>query len=254
MLIKRFALSLVPIIAACSSSGAETAAQTDPLTAVEARFAETKVDSVMCDGFGPLCQVVAGKTVFYVDPGARHAFIGRVYDLDAKRDLTEDALAKLRPELETVSSTGSQIGVSWNELPLDAAILRNEGGALKVAVFSDINCGYCRRLSDSLHDAPDIEVHEFLVGMSGSAKTSNAIACADDPEAALEAYYTTRRVPVGACDQDVVSPAQQAARAIGMSGTPTFVRPDGASMAGFQSISELRVWLEAGLPTEESLQ
>lgn len=254
MLIKRFALSLVPIIAACSSSGAETAAQTDPLMAVEARFAETKVDSVMCDGFGPLCQVVAGKTVFYVDPEARHAFIGRVYDLDAKRDLTEETLSKLRPEPAAVGPAGSQVGVSWAGLPFDAAILRNEGGALKVAVFSDINCGYCRRLSDALHDAPDIEAHEFLVSMSGSAEASNAIACADDPEAALETYYATRGVPIGACDKDVVWPAQQAARAIGMSGTPTFVRPDGASMAGFQSITELRVWLEAGLPTEESLQ
>lgn len=254
MLIKRFALSLVPIIAACSSSGASSDAQTDPQSAVEARFAETKVDSVMCDGFGPLCQVVAGKTVFYVDPGARHAFIGRVYDLDAKRDLTEETLSKLRPELEPVRSTGSQVGVSWDELPLDAAILRNEGGPLKVAVFSDINCGYCRRLSDALHNAPDIEVHEFLVGMSGSAAASIAIACADDPEAALETYYATRRIPIGACGKDVVSPAQRAARAIGMSGTPTFVRPDGASMAGFQSITELRIWLEAGLPKEESLQ
>lgn len=254
MLIKHFALSLVPIIAACSSSGASSDAQTDPQSAVEARFAETMVDSVTCDGFGPLCQVIAGKTVFYVDPGARHAFIGRVYDLDAKRDLTEETLARLRPELETAAPAGAQVGVSWNELPLDASILRNEGGPLKVAVFSDINCGYCRHLSDALHDAPDIEVHEFLVGMSGSADASNAIACADDPEAALETYYATRRTPIGSCDKDVVTSAQQAARAIGMSGTPTFVRPDGASMAGFQSITELRVWLEAGLTTEEPLQ
>lgn len=252
MLIRQLLPLSLTIIAACSSGATES--QTNPQAAVEARFAETQVDSVSCEGFGPLCQVVAGKTVFYVDPGARHAFIGRVYDLEAKRDLTEDTLATLRTEPISASPANIQVGLAWDELPFEAAILRNAGGRYQVAVFSDINCGYCRRLSDALHDAPDIEVREFLVGMSQSADASNAIACAEDPEQALQTYYATRRVPVSTCGKDVVTPAIEAARAINMSGTPTFMRPDGATMAGFQSTSQLRAWLEAGLTKKESIQ
>lgn len=252
MLIKHLGIISLSVIAACSSGATEN--QTDPQAAVEARFAETQVDSVSCDGFGPLCQVVAAKTVFYVDPEARHAFIGRVYDLEHKRDLTEETLVALRPEPTAYPSSQMQAGLAWADLPFESSILRNEGGALKVAVFSDINCGYCRRLSDALHDAPDIEVREFLVGMSQSADASNAIACAEDPEEALQTYYATRRVPVSTCGKDVVTPAIEAARAINMSGTPTFMRPDGATMAGFQSTSQLRAWLEAGLTKEVSLQ
>ncbi|MEL7042496.1 MAG: DsbC family protein [Pseudomonadota bacterium] len=251
MLIRNLCPISLLIIAACSSGATETSTQTDPRAAVEARFAETQVDEVSCDGFGPLCQVVAGKAVFYVDPDARHAFIGRVYDLEGKRDLTEETLATLRPEAWPNLTSQTQVGVTWGDLPFEASILRNEGGKYQVAVFSDINCGYCRRLSDALHDAPDIEVREFLVGMSQSADVSNAIACADDPEAALQSYYATRQVPVSACDRDVVTPAIAAARAINMSGTPTFMRPDGATMAGFQSTQQLRAWLEAGLTHEE---
>lgn len=254
MLRRRLALPLVLIIAACGSGSAEPRMPDDTRSAVEARFAETQVDDVSCDGFGPLCQVVAGKTVFYVDPDARHAFIGRVYDLEGKRDLTEATLATLRPESQPNPPPQMQSSLSWADLPFEASILRNEGGRLSVAVFSDINCGYCRRLSDALHEAPDIEVREFLVGMSQSADVSNAIACSDDPEAALETYYATRRAPNGTCSEDVVTPAQAAARTIGMSGTPTFVRPDGQTMAGFQSVSQLRAWLEAGLTKEEPLQ
>lgn len=254
MLKRCLTLSAALALTGCSSGSAEPKAPSGTLEAVETRFSETQVDDVSCDGFGPLCQVVAGKTVFYVDPDARHAFIGRVYDLDAKRDLTEATLATLRPEQVPELTPQMQAGLAWADLPFEASILRNAGGELKVAVFSDINCGYCRRLSDALHDAPDIEVREFLVGMSQSAEVSNAIACANDPEAALQAYYAAREVPARSCDEDVVTPAQAAARAIGMSGTPTFMRPDGQTMAGFQSTAQLRVWLEAGLTDEESLQ
>ena len=257
MLIARLTPAVLAMLGACSSGAASEEAAgprtaLDPRAAVEARFVETEVDDVSCDGFGPLCQVVAGQTVFYVDEGARHAFVGRVYDLDAKRDLTGETLAALAPSTNTPKASASI--ANWDTLPFEHAILRNEGGKLQVAVFSDVNCGYCRRLSDALHDAPDIEVREFLVGMSNSASVSNAIACADDPEAALEAYYVTRQSPQTTCGRDVVTPAIEAARAIGMAGTPTFVRPDGATTAGFQSISQLRAWLEAGLASERSPQ
>ncbi|MEL7541372.1 MAG: disulfide isomerase DsbC N-terminal domain-containing protein, partial [Pseudomonadota bacterium] len=93
MLGRCLTFSLAMSLAACGSGRAEPRTPDDTRRAVEARFVQTQVDEVTCDGFGPLCQVVAGKTVFYVDARARHAFIGRVYDLEGKRDLTEATLA-----------------------------------------------------------------------------------------------------------------------------------------------------------------
>lgn len=217
--------------------------------AIEARFAETEFDEVNCDGFGPLCEVVAGKTVFYVDPEARHAFIGRLFDLDEKADLTEQTLQRLGPQPEIVEpdlSATQNYPFAWETLPFDVAIVRNEGGARKVAVFSDLNCGYCRNLSDALSDAPDIEVHEFLVGQIGSYEQSLAIGCADDPSSAIETYFQTRQAPEISCDRDIVSPARKAAQAIAMQGTPTFVRPDGAVTSGFRDLPSLRAWIDAG--------
>lgn len=211
--------------------------------AFAARFPETAPDEITCEGFGPLCEIVAGRTVFYVDQTARHAFIGRVYDLEAKEDLTEATLKRLTP---AASAPVSQL--SWDQLPFGSAIVRNRGGALKVAVFSDLNCGYCRNLSAALETAPDIEAHEFLIGMAGSEAASRAVGCADDPEAAIAAYYRNHTIPDASCDRDVVSPARAAAQSLGpaMGGTPTFMRPDGAVMSGFRDIDALRDWLQAG--------
>jgi len=219
----------------------------DPGQAIGEAFPNTEFDRVECDGFGPLCQVVAGKTVFYVDPEARHAFIGRLYDLTAQTDLTAAALAGLAPT-ETApapTNTAQEGALNWDDLPLDAAILRHPGAPRKVAVFSDLNCGYCERLNAELAIATDIEVHEFLIGQIGSAEASRAIGCAPDPAAAMDAYYATRDVPDTSCDRDIVAPARAAATRFGVRGTPSFVRPDGAVLSGFTDLPTLRAWIDA---------
>lgn len=221
--------------------------------AFKERFPDTEADAISCDGFGPLCQVIAGSTVFYIDPEARHAFIGRLYDLEAKADLTEATLKRLSPEPSATPETASKD--YWANLPWDSALVRNRGGKLKVAVFSDLHCGYCRNLSMALAEAPDIEVHEFLIGMAGSEEASRAIGCAQNPDEAIHNYYRTRTLPEGKCDRDIVVPARLAAKALGpaMQGTPTFIRPDGAVTSGFRDITSLRAWLEAG-SREEAVQ
>ena len=217
----------------------------DPADSIGAAFPQTEFDEIDCDGFGPLCQVVAGQTVFYVDEQARHAFIGRLYDLEAKADLTARTLAGISPSVAAEPIYQPTSGLSWDDLPLDAAIVRHPGAARKVAVFSDLNCGYCARLNAELASAEDIEIHEFLIGQIGSAEASRAIGCAPDPLAAMDAYYQNRAVPQVSCERDIVGPAQAAATRFGAHGTPTFVRSDGETLSGFQDASSLRAWIDA---------
>ncbi|NNU17492.1 DsbC family protein [Parvularcula sp. ZS-1/3] len=213
----------------------------------EARFEGSALDRVDCEGYGPLCQIVSGQTVLYVDEEVRYAFIGRLYDLDEEKDLTAETLALLIPEeapLLRKAGTEGDAPFRFDDLPMDAAITRNEGGRRKVAVFSDLHCGYCQRLSAALSEAPDIEAREFLIAFSGSEEASRKIGCARDPEAAIKDYYRTRTLPKGDCDRDIVSPARDAATAFGINSTPTFVRPDGAIMSGFRDLASLRAWID----------
>lgn len=221
------------------------------------RFEGSPIDEVDCDGYGPLCQVVSGQTVLYVDEQVRYAFIGRLYDLEEEKDLTAETLALLVPEQPPlIHEAGAQTNstLSFDDLPFDAAITRNEGGARKVAVFSDLHCGYCQRLSIALSDAPDIEAHEFLIAFSGSEEASRKIGCAEDPSDAIETYYKTRTLPPSECDRDIVEPAREAARSFGINSTPTFVRADGATMSGFRDLASLRAWIDEGQVTAAEVQ
>ena len=84
-----------------TSAKAESAAASDGEEVrerAEARFEGSVLDQVDCEGYGPLCQIISGQTVLYVDEEVRYAFIGRLYDLDEEKDLTAETLARLMPE------------------------------------------------------------------------------------------------------------------------------------------------------------
>jgi len=61
------------------------------------RMPKTEITSVDCDALGSFCEVVAGNSVFYTDSNGRYLIVGRVYDLQERRDLTAAKLLELNP-------------------------------------------------------------------------------------------------------------------------------------------------------------
>src|SRR3546814_16257170 len=57
--------------------------------ALMARLPKTPIIGLACEGFGGLCEVVSGNTLFYVDETARYLMVGRLYDMETRRDVTE---------------------------------------------------------------------------------------------------------------------------------------------------------------------
>lgn len=206
---------------------------------IEQRFSNTEISSVSCDNFGTLCQVVSGKSVFYVNPNATHAFIGRVFDLESNQDLTEVTIDRL----EASNNQTDHKPFSWVSLPVHDAIIRNKNGIYEVAVISDINCGFCKKFSSQIDQIPDIKVYEFLLGNGSSKEKSNQIVCSETPEQALQAYYANKQFLSPDCDRDITASANKIAEQIDLKGTPTFIRPDGEILVGFESIHTLRNWI-----------
>jgi thiol:disulfide interchange protein DsbC len=82
---------------------AEPARASDTLSdvraALKARLPKTPIDALTCEGFGGLCEVVSGNTLFYVDAAARYLLVGRLYDMETRRDVTAARLLELNPDL-----------------------------------------------------------------------------------------------------------------------------------------------------------
>ena len=76
--------------------------------AIRAAFPNTAIDSVDCTLAAPLCEIVAGQSVFYTTPDARIMVIGRVFDLQMGRSLTDDRLDAIDGEAASARRAAGQ--------------------------------------------------------------------------------------------------------------------------------------------------
>lgn len=122
-------------------------------------------------------------------------------------------------------------------LPFANAIKVVKGnGSRKIAVFSDPNCPYCKKLEDTLKSIDNVTVYTFLypVLTLDSVVKSKAIWCSTDRAAAWESWMIDRKVPTtaGICDTTVIDRNLALGKKLGVTGTPTVFLADGRRMIG----------------------
>lgn len=242
---------------------AQAAIARDVVAALKLRLPRTPIDALDCQTFAPWCEVVSGDTLFYIDEAARYLFVGRLYDMEERRDVTATRLLELNPDLlaagaaraaghaEAAEQPGADskpapAKVDLSKLPAEGAIRwGNPKGSLLV-VFSDFQCGYCKRLTGELIKA-GVGVEERLISIFGAAsrRLSENVICAKDPVAALHAAYEGKPVsPAKSCTRALALDANEAfAKANGFAGTPVIVRAsDGAVLHGYRDAATLRAF------------
>jgi thiol:disulfide interchange protein DsbC len=231
----------------------------DVRAALKLRLPKTPVDAVRCSGFGGLCEVASRNTLFYVDAHAKYLVIGRIYDMEARQDLTAARLLALNPDLlaagaarkdDVANTQHSQAPktVSLSGLPAKGAIHWGPANGPRVTVFSDFECGYCKKLTDELKTL-GARVEERPISIFGRAAraTAEQVLCATDPAAALHKAYEHDALPVAPkCDTSGLDANEAFAKAHGFQGTPVIVRPsDGAVLEGYRDAATLRAFLSS---------
>lgn len=235
----------------------------DVAAALKLRLPKTPVDALTCNTLGPWCEVVSGDTLFYIDETARYLFVGRLYDMEERRDVTAARLLELNPDLlaaggararseqnETTPAQAAAANVDLSSLPAEGAIRWGNPKGPTLVVFSDFQCGYCQRLAVELAKAK-VRVEERPISIFGvaSRRLSETVLCAKDPVKALHAAYAGElQAGASSCAKAETLDANEAfARANGFAGTPVIVRAsDGAVLHGFRDAETLRAFATGG--------
>lgn len=233
--------------------------------ALKLRLPKTPVDAMTCDTLGPWCEVVSDDTLFYIDQSARYLFVGRLYDMEARSDLTAARLLELNPDQIAAGAARAEPAageqgdnqvakapdrVDLSSLPKEGAIHWGNPKGPKLVVFSDFQCGYCKRLAGELAKA-GVLVEERPISIFGaeSRAIAEGVACAGNPVAALHAAYEGKAPQAQhKCPGARALDANEAfARDHGFSGTPVIVRAsDGAVLHGFRDAATLREFAQGG--------
>lgn len=113
-----------------------------------------------------------------------------------------------------------------------------------VSVFTDTDCGYCRKLHAAMDDyhALGIEVRYLAFPRAGvnSGTYDKMVSawCADDPKAALTALKRGEGIPSRTCAHPV-GKQHAIAQEVGLTGTPALVLEDGTLLPGFLEANAL---------------
>jgi thiol:disulfide interchange protein DsbC len=161
--------------------------------------------------------------IFYTDEQGNYLIQGSMIDTQARVDLTEQRIEKLS-------------AIAFKDLPLkDAFTIVRGNGKRKMAVFSDPNCGFCKRFERDLMKVDNVTVHLFLYPVLGADSTekSRHVWCAKDKaKTYIDWMVNNVTPPAASCDAAAVARNVEFGKRARITGTPTIVFADGSRVPG----------------------
>ena len=208
------------------------------------RVMEEKLGGVKIEGVQPgplgLYEVrfrgSSGMRVVYTDANATHIFVGKIYDTQNDRDVTEERLRKLN-------------AIKFESLPFDQAVKVQRGNGKRVmAMFSDPYCPACKQFEQTLQQIDDITIYVFMfpVIRPELAEQSKAVWCSPDRAKAWLDVALRGKPP--AAKANCATPVEknvELGRSLGVNSTPTLVLANGERITGGLSRADLTELLEA---------
>jgi len=197
-----------------------------------------KVDSIKPSEIKGLYEVIMGANIYYVSDDAKYLLQGRLVDLASRTDLTEAKLSGTRK-------------LALEKLGTDKMIVfKPKIGKYKVFVFTDIDCGYCRKLHSEIDQylAQGISIQYLFFPRAGKGSDSYnkavSVWCSDDRNAALTAAKKDQTLPAKTCVNPVDEHMQLAAD-FDVKGTPMIVTEKGNVFPGYLPAKQLVEALES---------
>ena len=180
-----------------------------------------------------------GNRIFYTDAKGEFGLMGNLIDLKTRTNLTQQRQDELNV-------------VDFAQLPLDKAIVKVKGdGSRKIAIFTDPDCPFCKRLEQELAKVSNVTVYVFLFPLPqlhpDASRKARAVWCAPDRAKAWDALMLEGKEPAapGPECRDPIADLAKVAGAVGIQGTPGLVFANGKLVPGAISAEEIERLLNA---------
>lgn len=171
---------------------------------------------------------LSGQVVYFNDD-AQHVIAGSMVRLKDQENLTKDLVIK-------------QNTVDWKKLDLKDAIKIVKGnGKRQIAVFSDPNCPYCKKLEAELKNLNNVTIYTFILPFKPqSLAPSKQVYCEKNPAQAWTDLIGSGIQPT--TQKSCANPIERnlaLAKSLGISGTPTIILSNGLKVTGAFSAEQM---------------
>lgn len=203
-------------------------------------YPATRIERVQTSEIPALIEVTMGKNTAYTDATGRYFVFGHLFDMKTQRDLTAERMEK-------------QQRIDFGQLPLGDAIKTVRGkGERVLAVFSDPDCPYCKRLEAELDKLSNVTIYTFPYPLEGlhpeAVDKAIAVWCAPDRAHAWSDLLRSGKAPASRKCENPIQRNIQLAQRLGIQGTPTLVSADGRMLPGAAPGDRIEQWLAESRP------
>lgn len=240
-MLKQLAVGLCALIGAAAVSAQEMSTEGRIIEALSKARPDFEFTDVRPSPIEGLYQArVVGGPVLYVTPEADLMIAGEVFTIGEEgfARYEDPALAKKRQELAASLDDKNSI----------AFAPEGESKAV-VYVFTDVDCGFCRRLHSQMTEYQDggttkpgyndlgIEIRYLAYPRAGvgspSAQKLETAWCSDDQQQALDRLKNLQSVEPKSCENNPVAEHYRLGGQFGVNGTPALILPSGKMQAGY---------------------
>jgi thiol:disulfide interchange protein DsbC len=181
------------------------------------------------------------RGVLYVDFSKNYVLPGPIIEVKTGANKTMEKLGKIQEKKK----------VDFSKIPLPSLlVLGNPRASQRVVVFTDPDCPYCGKLHAELEkivqERSDIAFHILLFPLAMHKDAywkSKSILCNRSLKM-LEEAFAQRPIPRLECDTKDIDNNIRLAEALGISGTPTLVAPDGRVHSGYLAAKQVMDFIQ----------
>ncbi len=187
-----------------------------------------KLEHIVKTPYSGLYEVVIDGQLYYTDAQGKYIFEGNIIDAKSHRDLSEERKRVL-------------FAIDFDKLPLQLALKKVKGnGKRKLAIFTDPNCTFCRRLEKELSGVSDVTLYFFMYPIfPGSDEIVRNVLCSKNPIKAWDDWMLSDIAPAKAVCETQTEKVLALGQKLHVNGTPNLIFGNGIQSPGFLPMEEL---------------
>lgn len=222
------------------AANAKPAAPTAPVTIpadvrarIVAKLPGAQASDVAVSPIPGLYEVAMGGLIAYVSSDGKYLLSGNVYDLDTQENLTASRRNSARAKALAAASESNMI------------VFGPANAKMTVTVFTDIDCGYCRKFHSQIADVnkSGVRVRYMFFPRTGPGTESwtkaEQVWCAADRREALTRAKKGDAVKGKTCGDAAVKSQYELGSDLGVEGTPAIFTQTGDYIGGYVTPAEL---------------
>ena len=182
------------------------------------------LDDSLVDG---LYAVSIGSEVIYISKDAKFLIRGEIFDLQNSINLTEEK--RILGRLDVMQGLDEQTMIIYEPDQIKHT----------VTIFTDIDCGYCRKFHQQIDDYLDLGIRVRYLSFprtgpdTESWKKAESVWCSKDRLGSLDRAKQVKKVDADTCPGTPVEAHYNLGSVFNISGTPTIVTDKGKIIVGY---------------------